>query len=86
MLNEIVSMYCGLAGISSLPVFFMHSLIINIKISSVFLARIDVLRYTIINCKPDNRQQNIEESYVLLPLTTDVNCAKIINNLHHAHF
>ena len=86
MLNEIVSMYRGLAGISSLPVFFMHSLIINIKISSVFLARIDVLRYTIIDCKPDNRQQNIEESFVLLPLIADVNCAKIINNLHHAHF
>ena len=79
-------MYRGLAGISSLPVFFMHSLIINIKIYSVFLARIDILRYTIINCKPDNRQQNIEESFVLLPLIADVNCAKIINNLHHAHF
>ena len=64
----------------------MQNLIINIKISSVFLARIDVLRYTIINCKLDNRQQNIEESFVLLPLTTDVNCAKIINNLHHAYF
>ena len=47
----------------------------NIKISSVFIARIDVLRYAIINCKPDDRQQNIEESFVLLPLIADENCA-----------
>ena len=79
-------MYRGLAGISSLPVFFMQSLIIYLIITAVFLARIGVLRYTNISCKPDNRQQNIVESFVLLPLIADVNCAKIINNLHHAHF
>ena len=59
---------------------------VYIIIPAIFLARIGVLRYTSIGYKPDNRQQNIEESFVLLPLIADVNCAKIINNLHHAHF
>jgi hypothetical protein len=58
----------------------------EIIITAVFLARIGVLRYTNISCKPDNRQQNIEESFVLLPLVAEVNCVKIINNLLHAHF